>query len=157
MSRCGEVHRAPDTRHGPAPRRGELLLARPGLGPVGFPAVVVSPAERWAADGSPLPYRAEPHARRTGVALYLGAGSWAPARLGAAELARLSTDLAAWPAWREALTGALAMLAEASALAPCPAPRALAALRAALARPPRAAPPPPWRLRGAPVERVGGG
>lgn len=148
---------APDTRLGPVPRVGELLLARPGRGPAGFPAVVLHPAERWAAPGEPLPYRARPGRRRTAVALYLGGGEWCPALLAQDELARLTPSLARWPGWREALLSAGAALVEALELAPAPAPwRAAAAALDAASRPPRPPAPLPWLLRARPVERVGG-
>lgn len=110
---------APDTRRGPAPRVGALLLARPGLGPAALPCVVVSSAERHEVGFGawrPLPYRATVAARRTAVALYLGGGAWAPAVLAPPELAPIGQGLAGWPAWRDALLGAEGLVLETLAL-----------------------------------------
>lgn len=144
------MHRAPDTRSDPAPRVGDVLLARPGLRAAGYPAVVLHHAERWSPQGRPLPYRAAPHARRTAVALYLGAGRWSPAVLGAAELARLGAALAAWPDWRAALLDAEAAIADLARTCPGLPVRGLAPALEAARRPPPVRPERRlWRARAA--------
>lgn len=144
----------PDLRASPRPPLGSLLLARPAAGPPA-PAVLVSTAERWDG-GRPLPYRAAPHRRRLGVALYLGDRRWAPAVLPSRELAEVSAALAAWPAWAAALRATASALVEAALLSAAR-PEIVEELARAVAAAQPAVAAAPWWGRKRALTHVGGG